>query len=51
MRKPLGVIMDPIDEINPKKDTTLALLLAVQQRQWPILYMEAYDLFCVNDKP
>lgn len=51
MLKPLGVIMDPIENINPKKDTTLALLLAVQQRQWPIFYMEARDLFCVNDKP
>ena len=45
MLKPLGVIMDPIDGINPKKDTTLALLLAAQQRQWPIFYMEIQDLF------
>lgn len=51
MLKPLGVIMDPIGRINPKKDTTLALLLAAQQRDWPIFYMEANDLFLVNDKP
>ena len=51
MLKPLGVIMDPIDGINPKKDTTLALLLAAQQRQWPIFYMEIQDLFLVNEKP
>ncbi|OIZ95129.1 glutathione synthase [Candidatus Rickettsiella isopodorum] len=51
MLKPLGVIMDPITGINPKKDTTLALLLAAQQRDWPIFYMEARDLFLVNDKP
>lgn len=51
MRKPLGVIMDPIEGINPKKDTTLALLLAAQQRDWPIFYMQAKDLFLVNDKP
>lgn len=51
MLKPLGVIMDPIDGINPKKDTTLALLLAAQQRDWPIFYMQAKDLFLVNDKP
>ncbi len=51
MLKPLGVIMDPIDRINPKKDTSLALLLAAQQRDWPIFYMQANDLFLVNDKP
>lgn len=51
MLKPLGVIMDPIAGISPKKDTTLALLLAAQQRRWPIFYMEARDLFLVNDKP
>ena len=51
MLKPLGVIMDPIERINPRKDTTLALLLAAQQRDWPIFYMEARDLFLVNDKP
>lgn len=51
MLKPLGVIMDPIDGINPKKDTTLALLLAAQQRHWPIFYMEVTDLFLINEKP
>ncbi|WP_342146735.1 glutathione synthase [Rickettsiella endosymbiont of Aleochara curtula] len=51
MRKPLGVIMDPIEGINPKKDTTLALLLAAQQRDWPIFYMQAKDLFLIHDKP
>lgn len=51
MLKPLGVIMDPIAGINPKKDTTLALLLAAQQRHWPIFYMEVTDLFLINDKP
>ncbi len=51
MLKPLGVIMDPIDGINPKKDTTFALLLAAQQRDWPIFYMEVQDLFLVNEKP
>lgn len=51
MLKPLGVIMDPIHGINPKKDTTLALLLAAQQHHWPIFYMEVQDLFLVNEKP
>ena len=36
--------MDPIDQINPKKDTTLALLYAAQQRGWNLHYMEMRDL-------
>ena len=40
----LGVIMDPIERINPKKDTTLALLNAAQQRGWKLHYMEMRDL-------
>ncbi|TNE90937.1 MAG: hypothetical protein EP324_05355, partial [Gammaproteobacteria bacterium] len=31
MTRTLGVVMDPIEKINPKKDTTLVLLLAAQQ--------------------
>lgn len=40
----LGVIMDPIEQINPKKDTTLALLNAAEQRGWKLHYMEMKDL-------
>ena len=43
-KKSLGVIMDPIASINPKKDTTLALLLAAQERGWSLWYMEQSDL-------
>ena len=46
----LGVIMDPISHINPKKDTTFAMLLEAQQREWPIFYMEQSDLFLQQDK-
>jgi len=46
----LGVIMDPISHINPKKDTTFAMLLEAQQREWPIFYMEQIDLFLQQDK-
>jgi glutathione synthase len=41
----LGVVMDPIESINPKKDSTLAMLLAAQQRGWDLLYMRRKDLF------
>ena len=40
--KPLSiaVVMDPIDDIKPHKDTTLAMLLAAQRRGWEISYLE-----------
>jgi glutathione synthase len=40
----VGVVMDPIDRINPKKDSTLAMLLAAARRGWPLEYMELRDL-------
>jgi glutathione synthase len=39
-----GVVMDPIGGINPKKDSTLAMLLAARRHGWRILYMEFDDL-------
>lgn len=41
----LGVVMDPIAHINPKKDSTLAMLLAAQKRGWTLYYMTQNDLF------
>ncbi|KAF0191080.1 MAG: glutathione synthase [Gammaproteobacteria bacterium] len=41
----LGVVMDPIASIKPKKDSTLAMLLAAQRRGWSLYYMEQGDLF------
>lgn len=41
----LGVIMDPIEGINIKKDSTFAMLLAASKRGWDIYYMEQKDLF------
>ncbi|MDP2705919.1 MAG: glutathione synthase, partial [Burkholderiales bacterium] len=41
----LGVVMDPIGSIKVHKDSTLAMLLEVQSRGWPIRYMEQGDLF------
>jgi glutathione synthase len=45
MLKSLGVIMDPIPGINPKKESTFAILLEAQRRSWPLFYMEDKDLF------
>ena len=41
----LGVVMDPIATIKPKKDSTLAMLLAAQKRGWQLHYMTQNDLF------
>lgn len=41
----VGVIMDPIAQIKPSKDTTLAMLLECQRRGWKLRYMELEDLF------
>ncbi len=41
----LGIVMDPIDKIAFKKDSSLAMLFAAQERQWEIHYMEQGDLF------
>ena len=41
----LGVVMDPIANIKPYKDSTFAMLLAAQERGWPIYYFEQSDLF------
>ena len=41
----LGIVMDPIDQISFKKDSSLAMLLAAQARGWSLLYMEQKDLY------
>ena len=41
----IGVVMDPIESINFKKDSTLAMLLAAQRRGWSLHYMQMGDLF------
>ncbi|MEQ1528305.1 MAG: glutathione synthase [Methylococcales bacterium] len=47
----LGMIMDAIDQINIKKDTSFAMLLEAQSRQWELHYMELNDLFLRNGRP
>jgi glutathione synthase len=36
----VGVVMDPIEDIKPAKDTTLAMMLAAQRRGWTLSYLE-----------
>ena len=41
----LVVVMDPIEAINPAKDSTLAILLAAQTRGWQLHYAELGDIW------
>ena len=45
----IGVVMDPIGDINYKKDSTLAMLLEAQARGWQLFYMEQADLYIAHD--
>lgn len=45
MSRKVGVVMDPIDSITYKKDTTLGLLWAARDRGWSLYYMEQRDLY------
>ncbi|PTY38020.1 glutathione synthase [Saccharospirillum sp. MSK14-1] len=47
----IGVVMDPIEAVTYKKDSTLAMLWAAQDRGWNIHYMTMTDLYLDNGKP
>ncbi|HVS22355.1 MAG TPA: glutathione synthase [Gammaproteobacteria bacterium] len=47
----LGVVMDPIETIKPKKDSTLAMLLAAQRAGWSIVYLRQKDLLVRDGAP
>lgn len=44
----LGIVMDPIAQINIKKDSSFAMLLQAQQRGYELHYMEMADLYLNN---
>ena len=41
----LGIVMDPIGDININKDSSFAMMLAAQKKSWNIFYIEMPDLF------
>lgn len=41
----LGIVMDPIESINIKKDSTFAMMLEARRRGWELHYMQQSDLF------
>ncbi len=51
MKIRLGVVMDPIESINIKKDTTMAMLWAASDRDWSISYMRQQDLYQAGGEP
>lgn len=46
----LGIVMDPIQDIKPYKDTSLAFLLEASRRRWEIRYFEMQDLYLRDGK-
>ncbi len=45
------MVMDSIDLINIKKDTSFAMLLEAQSRGWELHYIELNDLYLSNGHP
>ncbi|WP_299491157.1 glutathione synthase [uncultured Shewanella sp.] len=44
----LGIVMDPISNINIKKDSSFAMLMTAQARGYQLFYMEMNDLAMLN---
>ena len=45
----LGFVMDPVQNVNVREDTTFALMLAAQARGWDIYYIRPQDLGARED--
>lgn len=47
----IAVIMDPIESIQPYKDSTFAMLLEAQRRTWSIHYIRPDSLYVLDGRP
>ena len=47
----LGIVMDPIEQLNFKKDSSLAMLWAASDRGWQLTYMRQQDLYQAGSEP
>ena len=47
----IGVVMDPIENITPHKDTSFALLLEAQSRGWNCFVIEPQDIWLQDGIP
>jgi glutathione synthase len=45
-----GIVMDPIQNINIKKDSSFAMLLEAQGRNYELFYMEMGDLYLLDGR-
>ncbi len=43
--KKIGVLLDTLDNINTKKDTSFAIMLAAQRRNWEIFFIPSQAIF------
>ena len=46
----LGIVMDPIESITVKKDSSFAMLLEAQRRDWDLNYLELGDLLLRDNR-
>ncbi len=46
----LGMIMDPISNIKPYKDSSFAVLLEAQKRGWELFFILQENLFVINNE-
>ena len=47
----VGIVMDPIENIKPHKDSSFAMLLEAQRRGHELVYMQPEDIYLRNGKP
>ena len=41
----LAILMDPIETVDPKHDSSFAMLMAAQEKGWELYYFQQHDLF------
>lgn len=46
----IGIVMDPIENIKIKKDSSFAMMLAAQKKNWDIYYLRPQDLYISDSK-
>jgi glutathione synthase len=44
----LGVIMDPIENISPKKDTTLGMIVSALKLNWKVSYIQQGNIYSAD---
>lgn len=47
----LALLMDPLNQLKPYKDTTLALIQRANALGWSCAYFTSFDLFCMEGRP